>query len=306
MIPERHDMMNGLDKVEKNAKSSKFFRLLNDPISYCYAILFREVFYKLHKTPVLKTANTFFGKPMKVLLPSSTDIFITGGKSHHSEIRLAKYLIQNLPKDAVFVDVGAHYGYFTLLASMLVGTKGHVYAFEPSPATFKILSINAQNQGNISIVNKAVSNVREDIIFFEFPNQYSEYNSMNNNQFKNQSWYSKNKPKEFTIASEVLTDFLISNQINAEFIKIDVEGNEHNVLKGLEGYLMDHSPIIIMEYLLNEQSHYADAESSLKVMGYMPHIILDNGQADIVTNVKEYMEQCNSESDNIVFIRLNN
>jgi len=306
MIPERHDMMNGLDKVEKNAKSSKFFRLLNDPISYCYAILFREVFYKLHKTPVLKTAKTFFGTPMHVLLPSSTDIFITGGKSHHSEIRLARYLIQNLSKDAVFVDVGAHYGYFTLLASKLVGTNGHVYAFEPSPATFKILSINAQNQGNISIVNKAVSNIHEDIVFFEFPNQYSEYNSMNNDQFKNQSWYNNNKPKEFTIASEVLTEFFNSNQVNAAYIKIDVEGNELNVMKGLERYLLDHSPIIIMEYLLNEQSHYADAESLLRAMGYKPHIITDNGRTDIVTNVKEYMERCNSNSDNIVFVRLNN
>ena len=54
MIPERHDMMNGLDKVEKNAKSSKFFRLLNDPISYCYAILFDSEFFRvLGKTSCL-------------------------------------------------------------------------------------------------------------------------------------------------------------------------------------------------------------------------------------------------------------
>src|SRR5688572_8568167 len=38
-----------------------------------------------------------------------------------------------LPPGGTFLDVGAHAGYFSLLASTLVGPAGHVYALEPNP-----------------------------------------------------------------------------------------------------------------------------------------------------------------------------
>jgi FkbM family methyltransferase len=47
----------------------------------------------------------------------------------------------------VCVDVGAHVGYFTLLASKLVGDTGHVYAFEPSPSNYNGLRRNLQRNG---------------------------------------------------------------------------------------------------------------------------------------------------------------
>src|SRR5579863_7387210 len=42
-------------------------------------------------------------------------------------------LTKELKEGDVFVDVGANIGFFTLLASKLVGEKGRVYAFEPNP-----------------------------------------------------------------------------------------------------------------------------------------------------------------------------
>src|SRR5581483_1847479 len=59
----------------------------------------------------------------------------------------------------VVYDVGAHVGYYTLLASKLVGARGHVYAFEPLPANLEFLERHLKlNQiTNVTVVPAAVS-----------------------------------------------------------------------------------------------------------------------------------------------------
>jgi len=122
-------MINNVKKVEQIASASKMGRLLKNPLKYIHAILFRELVYKNTKREKHVMAPTFFGVDMHLLLPSSTDIYLTGGKSHDSETRLAKFLIHELQTGDTFVDVGAHYGYFSLLAAKLVGDTGTVYSF---------------------------------------------------------------------------------------------------------------------------------------------------------------------------------
>ena len=65
---------------------------------------------------------------------------------------------QHLHPGAVFVDVGASFGYFTSLAWSLVGARGRVFAFEPSPHAFAALTRNMGGPrfGNITLVNSAV------------------------------------------------------------------------------------------------------------------------------------------------------
>ncbi len=58
----------------------------------------------------------------------------------------------------VCVDVGGHIGYYTLLASRLVGPGGHVYAFEPSPVNYHALSSNLERNrvANVTALQVAV------------------------------------------------------------------------------------------------------------------------------------------------------
>jgi FkbM family methyltransferase len=51
----------------------------------------------------------------------------------------------------VCVDIGAHVGYYTLLASKLVGPTGHVYAFEPSPSNYRALCANLARNGAVNV-----------------------------------------------------------------------------------------------------------------------------------------------------------
>ena len=73
------------------------------------------------------------------------------------ETRIFKRLINR--NDVVF-DVGANIGYYTLIATKLVGEKGRVFAFEPEPTNFSLLEKNVKLNGykNVVLMQKAVLN----------------------------------------------------------------------------------------------------------------------------------------------------
>ena len=99
-------LLEQIKQVEKIASASKIQRMLVHPFKYLFAILHRKLVYPFKGSMSIKT-TTFFEEEMHLLLPASTDIYLTGGKSHESEIRLAKFMIHNLVKGDCFVDVGA-------------------------------------------------------------------------------------------------------------------------------------------------------------------------------------------------------
>ena len=230
----KDELLSQLGKVTSIAKASKLRRMLYHPYRYIKAIVFRKLYYKRTQKEISEQCSTFFGVDMNILLPSSTDIYLTGGKSHDSEIKLAKFLIQHLNEHNTFLDVGAHYGYFSLLAAKIVTTSGRVIAFEAAPKTYKVLSQNATIFSQITAYNRAVSNTEEELKFYEFPNLYAEYNTLDVQQFEQEAWFSTHLPKEIKITSVILDDFLIEEAINPDYIKIDVEGAEDKVIFGLE------------------------------------------------------------------------
>lgn len=126
-----------IEKVAALSKSTKWKRLINNPFKYLLAIGLKNFIYPFWHQSFLVRCKLFTGQNIRILLPASTDIFLTGGKSHITEIKLAKFLMQNLNEGSVFWDIGAHYGYFSMLGSQVVSDKGKVLSVEASPATFK-------------------------------------------------------------------------------------------------------------------------------------------------------------------------
>ncbi|MEJ6806436.1 MAG: FkbM family methyltransferase [Saprospiraceae bacterium] len=296
-------LLTQLQTVSEINSLSKVGRLLNNPLKYAYAMYCRIFYYALRKEGIQTKTTTFFGDTMNVLLPAGTDIYLTSGKAHDSEIRLSSYIINILKENDTFVDVGAHFGFFSLLAAMIVGSQGKVIAFEGGIDTYQVLHKNINLKANIQANNKVVSNTQGEVSFYQFPAAYSEYSSLDIEQYKDTDWIKNNPPKATIIDSIRLSQELKGQDV--DMIKVDVEGGELEVLSGLSEYLINYNPIIIIEYLSadrNNQSHVLAAQY-LVDRGYKSHIIDIKGEVKRCDNLMEYMKREEMESDNIVFLR---
>ena len=293
-----------LDTVASIAGSTKLQRFLRDPVKYFNAVVLREISYKRTQAEKSVQSTTFFGADMQLLLPSGTDIYLTGGKSHDSEVRLARLLVEVLKAGDSFVDVGAHYGYFTLLASTLVEAGGRVVCIEAAPRTYEVLQQNVAPIANISAYNAAISDREIELKFYEFPNLYSEYNTTDVDQFRNESWFARYPPKESIVKGLTLDSFLEKNNVRPSLIKIDVEGAEHQVIGGAVKHLQQFKPMIVMEYLSSNRGNrpHVQAAQSLLALGYEQYCIDAKGGLSAVENVEHHLRAQQLDSDNIVFV----
>jgi FkbM family methyltransferase len=87
---------NALKEVEKLARTTAFGRFAAVPMPYIFAQYIQRVWFPITHRGVEAEAPTFFGHPLRMMLPSATDIYLTGGKTHDSEIRLAQFLLKTL------------------------------------------------------------------------------------------------------------------------------------------------------------------------------------------------------------------
>lgn len=305
----KENLINNLFTLEKLANGSKVKRLLNNPFKYVYAILLKNGIYPITHKEVQVSCRMFTGQAITILLPASTDIYLTGGKTHASEIRLARFLIHNLNSGSTFWDIGAHYGYFSLLAHKLVGKEGQVISVEAAPATFEILQKNSAEKQHMTVINNAVSDQSGTITFYELPNLYSEYNSVDVSQFEQEEWFSKIKAKKIVLDAISLDDLATQNSNHIpDIIKIDVEGAESAVIKGAVNLLNDpaKNTTLVMEYLepkRNNESHQ-QAVQQLKQWGYKTYIIEQDGNLSLCEDIEQHLAEQQLESDNIVFKRV--
>lgn len=290
-----------LQKIEQLAQAGRWRRMLHRPVRYWSSLLWREVIYSKNKKGKLRTVATFFDVSMQLLLPASMDIYLLGAKTHDSEIRLTRWLLQNLKEGQTFVDVGAHFGFFSLLASKLVGQGGKVFAFEAAPNTFQLLQKNTASFSNITPIHSAVSDQEGRMIFHEFPILYSEYNTLHPEQFQAEEWFKKNQASKVQVPSIRLDNYLVSHQLIPNCIKIDVEGAEEQVLNGLVENLREHSMTIITECTLLSIDRHLSMQKNLAELQYFPFVISANGNLEKVKQIEHYLRQKNLESDNFVF-----
>lgn len=304
--PVHAELLRPLRRVEQLAALSKLGRLLRRPGPYLYAIGFRLLRYPRTKRGVAQQARTFFDVPMTVVLPAGTDIYLTGGKSHDSEIRLARFLIQYLAPGSVFADVGAHFGYFSLLAARLVGAAGQVLAFEASRATYAVLAANVASVPTVRARQCAVSDAPGTLAFYEFPTNYNEYNSLTIEQFAQESWFKDEPPTKIEVPAVTLDDCFPATATPPHVIKIDVEGAEFQVISGATALLRRAAPLVVLEYLEPRRHNAAHRQAAalLAELGYQSHRISSEGLLVACPDLEAYLLATNSDSDNFVFVKV--
>jgi len=186
------------------------------------------------------TAKTFFGRPMQVHLPD-----LVGVKLYQYgffEEGLTRALIERLQPGATFVDIGAHVGYYSVLASLLVGAQGHVVSFEPTPRTRRELFANTAGLGNVQVVPMAAWDATERLTLQDFGWRQSSFNSVvaarvdGNRRFES-----------IEVEAVAVDDWLEGHGLVPAFIKIDAESAEQRVLRGLRRTIEQHHPILSLE-----------------------------------------------------------
>lgn len=138
-----------------------------------------------------------------------------------------KIIKNQLRPGNVVIDVGANIGYYTLLSAKSVGDSGKVFAFEPEPKNFELLQKNVivNNYKNTVIENFAVSDSDGDAHLF-----------LAKNGIVGHRIYDSKKCVDSILVKKITLDDYFSklnllDKIN--FVKIDVEGFEFGVLKGM-------------------------------------------------------------------------
>jgi len=144
----------------------------------------------------------------------------------------------NLKEGDVFVDVGANIGRYTISVAKIVGNKGLVIAVEPYPENYKTLvkNVRLNDLKNVVAVNIAAWSRKRELKLF-IGNTHGHHSVKKNFGLGS-----------ISVQGEALDDVL--NKLGVEkvdFIKIDVEGAELEVLKGLTKTLEKYNPTVIVE-----------------------------------------------------------
>jgi FkbM family methyltransferase len=155
------------------------------------------------------------------------------------------------PKEGdIVVDIGAHMGRYTMISSKRVGANGKVVAIEAHPSNFEILKSNIKlNQlTNVTPLNYAVYS-KETKIKLYLPDEESGY-TMHHSIMSNYV-FTKYKDKtgdKFVEVSANTLDYLLQLKgiTDVNWIKIDVEGAESEVLKGAHNVLSNSKDISLL------------------------------------------------------------
>lgn len=187
------------------------------------------------------------------------------------EYRETKIFEKHIKSGMIYLDIGANIGWHTLVASKLIGASGTALAFEPVLKTYKHLekNINLNNLNNVKIFRCALSDTNGSFpIYPVTPN-----NDGSNSLFACQNGLKAIEIIDAKIGSEVLQSLSVDR---IDFCKIDVEGAEIKVLKGLDPFFRERRIKTLM-IELNE-----DALKHAGCSGYQLFTILNSYGFNII------------------------
>jgi FkbM family methyltransferase len=233
--------------------------------------------------------KTFWGDKLSFYLPEGYAILAYG----FFEPNLTNFFVRFLKEDDIFLDIGAHVGYYSSLGSRLVGKNGQVHSFEPTPRTFKSLEQNTSNKNNVTINNRAVMDSETEIEFSDYGPKYSAFNS-----FKNREVSYLSQPVKIKIKTVSIDKYCYEKSITPTLIKIDAEGAEHIILKAMENVLENIRPIITIEVAGGDE-WVENRHSSVQTLtdnNYLPY------EATLEGYLTPHKEQSSYEYDNLIFI----
>lgn len=211
-------------------------------------IMFRYIFSDYPEEPVNLLGYQTYYFPQRKVTKREKYLFFFALVALIKEIIIAdQYCAKEFIKnDSVIIDAGANIGIFSLYASYLA-PKGKIYSFEPVKSTFQILNKNiasnnlensifpynlalGDKKGKAEIMTDSRSLLRGASIILD-------------------SDFLKNRESDFdkkeSIEITTIDTFVKENNIaRVDFIKIDTEGYEKQIIQGARNTIKEFSPVI--------------------------------------------------------------
>jgi FkbM family methyltransferase len=225
---------------------SQFYHRLGVLINISFSFYFFMFLYKMIR--IFRLGNSSL---VKIIVPKynyKVYCYLTKDDYAHMTTREDDIIEKFQHKsDGIVVDVGAHYGRYTLIAAKRVGPKGKVISIEADPKNFDILNknvkLNELSAANVITLNCAASSAKSKVKL-SIPEKTSGHTIYS-------TIISSRAPTEkfIEINANTLDNLLKENDIiqeNVNWIKIDVEGAELEVLKGATNVLSKSKDISLL------------------------------------------------------------
>lgn len=171
-----------------------------------------------------------------------------------------KYFYDYLKKESlrgrIFFDIGAHIGYSTLTFASLVGSNGKVIAFEPNTYNYERLLLHVQEnvslQKRIHCENIAISNENgvHDFVFstnIEDGTSSGSFLSSAHTILEKHSYEDQLGFKKAKVQTQSLDTYIKNAALIPDYVKIDVEGAEDQVIEGAKKLLQSKTTTFFIE-----------------------------------------------------------
>ena len=202
--------------------------------------------------PVLKTLNFEFrwkhdltNKPFYLQSYYHKGYWFYGQNREKDELYFFQKLID---KGDSVLEVGTHIGYLTQYFEILVGDAGNILAVEPTPNSLYYLKKNVWPK--TIIIEKAASNKLGEVEFFTeefggFTNSMISEFTQNQNKLHQKFQHINSDISSIKVKTDTLDNICFQNNFLPNFVKIDVEGAEYDVLLGAKHILKDVKAIMV-------------------------------------------------------------
>lgn len=190
---------------------------------------------------------------------------------------LTRFMARRVRAGDTVVDVGANYGYYSLLLADLVGPGGRLYAVEPAPEAARLLrrSILLNGFAGRTEILELAAGAGEGRATLVIP----EREPKNAAIVQKSTASSAGEHHEVAVAT---LDSLLSRARRIAFLKIDAEGAEEEIIEGMAGILKRDRPAMVLEYNV---ARYADPaaflERLLRVYGTLRYVDYDGNAAAV-------------------------
>jgi FkbM family methyltransferase len=205
------------------------------------------------------------------------------------EPNIFAYLKTKLKEGMVFLDVGANFGLYTVWAARQVGRTGKVISLEPSTRDYDRLQYNVRLNSlkNVQALPVGASDSNRMAKFHISGDDAPGQNTLGGFVYQDVS-----EKQTVDIQLKKIDDILSELRVeHVDVVKIDVEGHEYNVLKGMRSVLERDHPVLVVE--TQEQSLQKQNSTTQQIfdfllsLGYQPQEISKNTGKTIPAKMTE-------------------